>query len=134
MMSTHNFDHHLYQLNANIEWLDPILIYKYSCLVDLYLFWSTYCLQYTGYIKKVKKIWVLLYNIVKFCTPCIIPQFFCRSGIFIMYLTRMFTFMHLKCRECWLIIKLVILFLLKYAQFWLLCIFHTGISQCGHWV
>ena len=35
-----------------------------SCLVDSRLFWSKYCLEYPGYIKKVKKMWILLYTMI----------------------------------------------------------------------
>ena len=37
---------------------------KQSFLVDLHLFWSTYCLEYPGYAKKVKKMWILLYIMI----------------------------------------------------------------------
>ena len=81
-----------------------------SFLVDSHLFWSAYCLEYPGYIKKVQKMWILLYITVWVKHTLYNTIICCRFGIFILHLPNMLTFMHLKFKLCSLITKLVTFF------------------------
>ena len=75
MMFTHNFDHPLYSTRwALSDWFQ--FLFENTVLSGGFatvLINSTYCLEYPGYIKKVKKLWILLYTMNKLSTPCIIP-------------------------------------------------------------
>ena len=124
-MFTHNFDHPLYSRRwALSDWFQFYLKTQ-SCLVDLHLFWSTYCLEYPGHIQKKRtKIWILLYTMIKVKRTMYKTLICCRFGNFITHLPNMFTFMHLKCKLCWLINWISDLFLSKYAQFGPPGIFH----------
>ena len=100
-----------------------------SCVVDLHLFWSTYSLDYPGYIKKVKKMWILLYTMIKVVHTLYNTIICCRFGTFIIHLPRIFTFMRLKCKQCWLIAKLV-----TFSVEICTILITLYISPCGHWV
>ena len=80
-----------------------------SCLVDWRLVWSTYWLEYPGYIKKVK-MWILLYTMLYVKHTLYKTIICCRFGNFVIHLPNMYTFMHLKCKLCWLVTKVVAFF------------------------
>ena len=101
MMSTHNFDHPIYSTGWTLsDWFqfsfeNTVLSCRFTFVLIDVLFRIS-----MGYLKKSEENadFTLHYEVAQILCNTIIC--FCRFGIFIIHLPRMFTSMHLKCKQC----------------------------------